>query len=232
MDTSQIIIELEKEIAAIQDTYCRPCKHGCLLIRLKAAKDALSELGDTKAGPEAQNPAVGQKSGVSGAIKEPAPVMAVSGNKNSEAKRQAILDYLAKHPDSPVREIASAMGIGASTLFYHLKMLGDKVRGEGATSRRKYSLAETGKAKEPEKRKGFTFGNPPPAAAAKILSDKTFHCEPCRATFISQKMLDDHNADRHWEERSKPRKWPCEVCERVFNSEEMLEKHIELRHPA
>jgi len=73
----------------------------------------------------------------------------------------------------------------------------------------------------------------PPAAAPKTHGNfgrvnvaLNFHCDLCKAKFLTQKQLDDHNVERHGAEID----YECDVCSKPFVSAEALENHKGLRH--
>ena len=73
----------------------------------------------------------------------------------------------------------------------------------------------------------------PPAPAPKTYGNfgrvnvaLNFHCDLCKAKFLTQKQLDDHNVERHGAEID----YECDVCSKPFVSAEALQNHKELRH--
>jgi hypothetical protein len=71
---------------------------------------------------------------------------------------------------------------------------------------------------------------PPPSLGPSKVLDGKFHCDRCRADFISQSSLDDHNELRH-NRNPDGHRCPIASCRKKFETEQDLEDHLIKKHP-
>jgi hypothetical protein len=148
MTIPEIIAEIRAQIESIHSNHCAECWIGKKRLALDRAANELDQVSDSNEPSQSvtqRNTAKLQPKTAKAAAKKPKDVPPLQRPKvrtDTGATRQAILDYLREHPGSKPKDVAAAVGIKSTALWYHVTQLGKAVKSVGVSQAARYYLAD------------------------------------------------------------------------------------------